>query len=281
MMYLVIMGQFRINDTDPNNGQIPSDRFSFVPHTLSHITGITYRVDAQNDTIEVFVLGEGTWTYDDNTGLVTFVGISNLVGAPSTIGYKVYDEALLSSNIVNIFFSSALPVELYEFKAILSAPNEVQLSWKVDKEEDLLAYIIERSTDGNTFGYIDAIVADNSSEYKYIDQLKRYAGNLYYRLKMKDLDGTFKYSEVRKVYINNTIIDPILYPNPVVNVLNIKQLSAHKIEIYNINGQLRDVYNVEGLNELQIDLSEYISGTYQLRIIRADQSYKMYKVIKE
>src|SRR5690606_4955066 len=27
------------NDTDPNNGQIPSDRFSFVPHTLSHITG--------------------------------------------------------------------------------------------------------------------------------------------------------------------------------------------------------------------------------------------------
>lgn len=98
---------------------------------------------------------------------------------------------------------------------------------------------------------------------------------------MKDLDGTFKYSEVRKVYINNTIIDPILYPNPVVNVINIKQLSAHKIEIYYINGQLMDVYNVEGLNEFQIDLSEYISGTYQLRIIRADQSYKMYKVIKE
>lgn len=213
--------------------------------------------------------------------MVTFLGISNLVGAPSTIGYKNYDEALLSSNIVNIFFSSALPVELYEFKAILSAPNEVQLSWKVDKEEDLLAYIIERSTDGNTFGYIDAIVADISSEYKYIDQLIGYAGNLYYRLKMKDLDGTFKYSEVRKVYINNTIIDPILYPNPVVNVINIKQLSAHKIGIYNINGQLMDVYNVEGLNEFQIDLSEYISGTYQLRIIRADQSYKMYKVIKE
>lgn len=72
-----------------------------------------------------------------------------------------------------------------------------------------------------------------------------------------------------------------IYPNPIVDVLNIiseKESSMFEIEIYNLQGKL--VYN-ELIVSNRIDLSELTSGVYFLRVNQESETERIIKIIKK
>jgi hypothetical protein len=109
-----------------------------------------------------------------------------------------------------------LPVELTAFTAEAAGPAAVRLVWATASEKNSARFEVERSLDGAAFAKIgEEAAAGNSSTahaYAYHDAAAP-AGQLYYRLRQVDADGTAAYSPVQAVALAATGA-LTLAPNP-------------------------------------------------------------------
>jgi hypothetical protein len=96
-------------------------------------------------------------------------------------------------------------VELYSFHAY-AVVNYSRLEWTTGHEDNFSLFVIERSSDGQSYFAIGQLAARGSfSEYQFTDSSPLDAGTdrtFYYRLKMVDRDGTFHYSDVQEVSLS-------------------------------------------------------------------------------
>ena len=160
----------------------------------------------------------------------------------------------------------AAPVTLVSFTASLSQ-GTVNVAWKTNNEENVSEYIIERSTDGRTFStIIDKKSSTNKMEASYFAKdISPIKGINYYRLKVLDNDGKYKYSEVVSV---NTVKNSTLsvFPNPVQNNLKVshnKAISGATINILTTDGQQVKTVNVQsGAVQTSIMVNELSRGHY-------------------
>ncbi|MDO5510213.1 MAG: hypothetical protein Q4F57_05920 [Weeksellaceae bacterium] len=88
------------------NGQINPGSVSLVPPAGA--TNIT--TDAQGDVIGVTIPGEGRWTVNPETGVVTFTPQLGFVGTPSPIDYNFADVVGTRSNDATISFDGLVSV---------------------------------------------------------------------------------------------------------------------------------------------------------------------------
>ncbi|WP_221391115.1 Ig-like domain-containing protein [Dyadobacter sp. NIV53] len=82
------------NDTDATPGTLDPTKVSLVPPVGS----TTNTTDANGDITSVTVPGEGTWTVDPTTGVITFTPLVTFTGNPTVISYNVEDNAGKVSN---------------------------------------------------------------------------------------------------------------------------------------------------------------------------------------
>lgn len=77
------------------------------------------------------------------------------------------------------------------------AGKQAYLNWSTSGEKDLTFYTIEKSRDGIDFGPMAALMAKNTptASYNFTDP-EPLNGIAFYRLKMTQLDGKFKYSQI-------------------------------------------------------------------------------------
>ena len=127
----------------------------------------------------------------------------------------------------------------------------------------------------------------SSDLYETFD-LFPYNGKNYYRLKIIDEDGSFKYSKVISVdFDNNEVEDILVYPNPSKNIFYIQTRNLGNEEVnlsvYNPEGQ-RVLYEGKVLipfnNYLTMDLSQLAAGIYVIKMESRSQTF-MQKIIKE
>ncbi len=105
-------------------------------------------------------------------------------------------------------FNNPLPVELTTFSAKM-LESHVQLNWETASEENADFFAIERSESGQEFTQIGTIQAAGDSDvplqYSYLDEqvAHRFGGTLFYRLRTVDFDGSYEYSDITGVFIND------------------------------------------------------------------------------
>ena len=185
-----------------------------------------------------------------------------------TLGMDAYKWALQFSRI-----TSPLPVNWIEFIAFKST-NGVNLQWKVNGQENIKDYSIEKSIDGRKWNEIAKLQAKSGQgnlNYDYVDNNQQ-AEKLYYRIKANDLNGQITYSLIRVVNGYNQF-KVIVYPNPFVGDLRIQVPAGanQKIELRISDEQGKLVYNKEhSVNNSSINisgLSGLKTGNYILQLI--------------
>ncbi|MDR3667029.1 MAG: T9SS type A sorting domain-containing protein, partial [Ignavibacteriaceae bacterium] len=159
-----------------------------------------------------------------------------------------------SSAVVPIDYcwQSALPVELSSFTAQYLG-KVINLKWETKTEINLDNYTIERSSDNKNFQMAGEVKAKGNSVtpllYTFNDT-EIEPGTYYYRLKMIDMDGTYKYSNLMEVHVDvpETWSLNQNYPNPfnpsTVITYSVANESRISLNIYNALGE-----KVSGLNE--------------------------------
>ena len=151
---------------------------------------------------------------------------------------------------------------------------QTNVDWMMTKDVVVDYYEVEVSTDGNNFRLLDEVNADQVDaprQYDLID-LKPAFGENFYRLKVNLLDGTYFYSNIRRVNFEIDFDDVIVYPNPTDDLIQIALRDfagkAGTIGIYNNLGQ-----KMAGRNYLSFptipavfDVSEFTNGMYTISI---------------
>src|SRR6185436_6678573 len=97
--------------------------------------------------------------------------------------------------------SSVVPVTLTRFSGTV-VQHDAQLTWTTASEQNMSGYEVERSLNGTDFIKVgNRIAAFNSTftqDYQFNDLhiFDTQQGNIYYRLKMVNMDGSATYSAI-------------------------------------------------------------------------------------
>ena len=178
-----------------------------------------------------------------------------------------------------------LPVVLLEFNAAYY-DNEVMLNWISASEENAQVYAIERMS-GNGFwqeiGRVNAIGNSQSLQMYAFTDAQPVSGENNYRLRMVDIDLSFRYSEVVSVSVQAQANRFNLYPVPVQTILNLEgQFKAGmQLVLYTIQGQTIETYNIEAGSLVSIDLSNLNSGAYLIKITRNQETVLVQTIFRE
>ena len=187
-----------------------------------------------------------------------------------------------------------LPVQLISFSADKYNINSSILSWTTSSEYNNDYFGIERSSDNRTWENIGQVKAAGNSmkyqNYNFIDDkliLNRSDENIfYYRLRIVDLDGQYKYSEIRSVdFGKDKTHDLMIHPNPTNDIISFdltifdKTDGPIEITVYDMNGQkvLNRIATDTGSES--VDLSKLPANTYNIVVKQGDLIYYK-KVIK-
>ena len=207
--------------------------------------------------------GSGGWTTNIQSGVST--GIVNFGEAENG---ELYAVSLTSGTLSSISVSGVLPLVLVEFTA---HPNNgvVELKWKTSSEQNLRQFEIEYSSDRNSFiraGIVPAANAPAGAVYTFSHIPP--ANRIFYRLKMTDIDGQFKYSDILMVQINKTnnhFVQPSFITTGVINVF--LNTTFNTLELISTNGTILMKQNINGrTGRMEIPIPSVIPGTYVVRL---------------
>lgn len=226
-------------------------------------------VTAHPGTIEKLIPDEAG--IEDGINYVQF----NYVTGFSTFGYMF--------NYVRNNDISVLPVTLLSFNGKKSENCTAILNWKTNNEINIKHYEVEQSIDfGNSWKTIVRVEAKNTlTDNSYSKEVSMNPSiNNYYRLKITDLDGTGKYSQIIVLRCEGLVKFSVI-PNPVSSSALISGIEpGSDIQVFTSNGklvlQLRAVSNTQALNVLK-----WPSGSYLIRVYNSkSKKYDSQKIIK-
>ena len=171
---------------------------------------------------------------------------------------------------------TVLPLSVLEFNGRLMNGN-VLLNWKTENERNTDKFLVERSIDGRTYmsiGAVDALNNPGINSYNFLDPAITSLGVpvIYYRLRQKDKDGRFSYSNIIALAVGNKNI-LLLYPNPVQDKasLTITINKTEKLQLRIIDNlghivQQRELAIAAGSTALTVDISRLSKGVYYLEL---------------
>ncbi len=151
--------------------------------------------------------------------------------------------------------------------------KKASLYWSATGEKDLSVYEVEKSSDAVNFYKTGSIKAKNLNDayYNFTDP-EKVSGKVYYRLKMVDANGLFKYSSV--VALNSELdFELSNVNNPFSNSIKadvyVPKDGRLNVILFNENGQLIKNLRVKvhkGLNKIVVDDIEAANGIYFLSV---------------
>lgn len=168
-----------------------------------------------------------------------------------------------------------LPIDLLRFEAKANKEKQVELDWKIAKNNHVDYFEILRSADGLHFETLAEVNKQEiSTNYHALDQNPFEEYN-YYQLRIIDRDGKTHLSPVKVVYLpSNRILE--VFPNPIqegdLNVrLSLESDEPLVIELINPLGQTIQTKTQTvntGQNLFSINNKSLSKGVYILRIIQ-------------
>lgn len=285
----------------------PGASIDFDRFVVNAMTGFSNVAEVRWD-VDGFSTSLGNLTWDGGSYTLTSVDLSSSSAVTNSVEFRIYFHSGSSwiympagssyasidgtPNSYSTYAAVAvwgsmttLPVQLSYFTASTPKPENVQLEWSTQTEENTQVFNVERSENGVDWETIDQIRAAGNSQttrtYLMIDE-NPLIGDSYYRLKIIDFDGDFDYSEIESVSRTETTQNQSLsvYPNPASDeVILTGQVSEIKqIKVMDLTG--RDVTNQVQLTpitneKVRIDLSSLNIGLFMIQT--ANESVRVYK----
>ncbi|MBG9378516.1 T9SS type A sorting domain-containing protein [Panacibacter sp. DH6] len=141
--------------------------------------------------------------------------------APSTTYEFRVQETNHNAGYTNPVLTTAatLPVTFTGF-SLLEKNNGIQVSWTTGTEINNDHFVVQRSTDANTWKNVSTVTANKTGSYSYFDAAPL-SGKSYYRIMQFDRDGKSSATSVKYVELGKGKMILTVTPNPVVDNINL------------------------------------------------------------
>lgn len=177
-----------------------------------------------------------------------------------------------------------LIINLSEFIATKNSCT-ANLTWKTSSEENGDRFEIEVSTNTNAVyskvGTVAAIGNSTTTKAYQFSYPMQPGVTYYFRLKMVDRDGSFKYSDTRSLNCSKGNGGIVIAPNPVRDVFNIRGMENGKntVVVYAANGQLVKT-QVIAQNQGDVNIYNLAPGVYSVKVTSEAGNSVTSKIIK-
>ena len=170
---------------------------------------------------------------------------------------------------------------LSTFKLSVFKGGLVELDWITSSETDNSHFVIERSQDGVEFIAIGKVngagTTYSKQEYLFVDR-NPYPGLSYYRLRQVDHNGSFTYSDIRIIRLENDRPKSLVFPNPVQDELFI-EMNEPVISISVYDNMGLKVWHAKDADRVNYDVSNLSPGIYRL-VISTKKQVHFHSLIK-
>ena len=255
------------------NGTDTGEIFTFTPNagsvTLSNYCTLFSTVSA-NQLIYNGSASSGTIITVNNTlGATQYVLRHNGVGSGSRM-------SLLDCFVC----ATVLPAELGVFEAdYRAASKDVDLRWEAMDADG--GFEVEHSVDGNAWvkvGFVGSRgMRGEKAGYDFLHGQPTDGVN-FYRLKLMDEDGNYTLSETREVFVASALVGATIFPNPNNGVFEVVASGRKgRLAVMDALGRVVEAHAFDG--SLQLDLSRFEKGVYQVEIVDGQQLRSVQKVV--
>ena len=220
------------------------------------------------------------------TGGLYYINQSTVNTATGTVQFSLVWSGIGLTDLASNAFptQTTLPVRLLNFAGNYRNQKAI-LSWETEGEQNFSHFEIERSKDGNAYTAVGTKPATGTGAsrqtYQYTDDLSVVSGTAFtYRLKMIDIDGKFRYSNVILIRRESkTITGVIVNPNPVADGVATARFTAPAagncdIRIVDLSGKTlwqQHSKIFEGNNSISLDgIDRLPTGIYFLKVTHAN-----------
>lgn len=204
------------------------------------------------------------------------------VFTPTRASFGANYVVTASINSFSTFYFAGAAVLLPADALVLSGKyinQAAALQWHTQHEQNTVSCIIEKSTDGHQFKPIGTVAAAGNTtaitRYSFTDAT---ASNdvspvLYYRIKLVDVNGAFKYSNILAVTLPSFTGTVTVTPNPALSQMNAQVIAVTNSKadwrILDNTGRVMEQGNTQlkkGNNQLQVNISRLSAGSYYLHV---------------
>lgn len=236
--------------------------------------------------------------FNSSTGTPNYGDYIFQISSIEVPAFQIFDNFFNTGDVLTLFpneklLQNTLPMTLLEFEAKRINQLTSFLNWTISSETNSSHFGIERSLNGYRWETIGRVAAAGNSRiergYRFFDdQLPRFNSSsqeVYYRLKMCDRDGHYRYSEIRSVLFDRDEEFIQVYPNPATQKLYIDLSGIDhngdemELMVIGMDGSLvmRKTFKAEDLEPVSID--QLPANTYQIMVKHGDQIYQ-HRIVK-
>jgi len=213
------------------------------------------------------------------------LGFNNSTPVDAGMIVSSHDNANLSTATFDNYSESLSPlqIQLDDFSAKITPSHTVLLTWTTSDELNVGNFVITRKNDYQGFKDIGTVAPHNSGNAKHTYQFEDstpFDGINYYRLKIEDLGGQYTYSAIVMIRFTNDDA-PLLFPNPVTDVLTIAPGvdPIVSIRLINMSGQQLLHFEQNTNANVTLPLSNVSRGVYIIETKTNRNTYRT-KIIK-
>ncbi len=277
------------------------NKFGTASGTLNYGEGKVYLATGVEGSAADLAGGTATYTdLDGNTAnpaaankfQFTFT-LSAALAATINSTDSLTSTATLNSNTSEfgpqVIKFSVLSVNLKNLSGVY-ANKKTTLSWNAVCDENFNYFNVEYSTDGQSFttvGKVNGNFNDNNPFDYSFDHYNPAGYNNYYRLRMVDKDGSFKYSNIVLITLKATT-GITISPNPAsdylyINVSSLKEDVA-QLRIVNAIGNVvftKQEHLSTGTNSFTVkEISRFTTGVYVVQVVTGNDVKSQQLLIK-
>jgi hypothetical protein len=197
-------------------------------------------------------------------GTITTVS-SVFIRSGNNTNPMVIDELRVGTSWADVTsYNVALPVSINGFK-LTTKDNRSRLEWESKSEVNFDKYVVmfsNNSVDYKEVGSVKGRGSNLAYSFEYAHK-----GNAFFKLKMVDKDGQFKYSNVLHARAANDFA-VLVAPNPFANKITLGNLpsGSNFIVLYAANGARLQLANVKDSN-YTLSVTNLTAGIYYLTVM--------------
>jgi len=163
-----------------------------------------------------------------------------------------------------------LPVKIMNYELKMMNEKQIVNSWTTASEINTSHFNVQRSIDGKNFETVGKVAAIGVSSYSFVDKKLPIVNDkltLHYRLHAVDKDGSYQFSEIRQITINDKQQAVNVYPNPAKNFVTIDCINVKEISITDGLGRKFYQSSVNNQSFKTVDLKSMKTGLYVVEVI--------------
>ena len=173
---------------------------------------------------------------------------------------------------IKVIDQLVLSLDLLRFEAYSDKNGQHTVVWETAREMDVAEYVVQHSIDGQQFTSIGSVTPKNDLHNMYKFTTNAISPISFYRLLMKEQDGSVDFSPIRSLKNSGTTLQ--VYPNPASSAVTIHTagdnvLQAENLELYSQTGKVIDGVSIidqsASNGTLRVDISNLIPGIYTFR----------------